>query len=381
MYELLYKIVDKGVIVGYTVVDPLTKKKINLTKDDAMRSLALIRGAYNKNEYIALKHRRMSSVPEISLTSIKPKRVVDKKYSGSTIMGETQVNMGGYKKKVYRDCTNLPIVTDIQLDGVGSKIVVRDRDKRLMLKFARTKMGHTIRDYLTEYIGCNIAKKLGYRVQEVELGYFEGKECGVVTMFDYTPITFAGFGYSTAEGNVLLSGASNYSLDWLLSLKMNKKFAITNEQYRQWVYSVFALDMLVGNYDRHENNWGFEFKDNLYRPAPLYDMGASFYPQLIGADVETKNIRQIKHIIEFETKSSILYKGKRRNYYDLYRIYSHHSQLKSEMENLLSRAKKIDPTVVFQTVIDYNKDYTEYIEFLYKVWDIKLKGIEVLLNE
>lgn len=39
---------------------------------------------------------------------------------------------------------------------------------------------------------------------------------------------------------------------------------------------MFFLDMFLGNYDRHENNWGFVKENGLYVLAPLYDMGRHY---------------------------------------------------------------------------------------------------------
>ena len=50
---------------------------------------------------------------------------------------------------------------------------------------------------------------------------------------------------------------------------------------RYW--QTFAIDALIGNFDRHAGNWGFIYnlkEDKITELAPIYDCGSSFYPQL-----------------------------------------------------------------------------------------------------
>lgn len=45
---------------------------------------------------------------------------------------------------------------------------------------------------------------------------------------------------------------------------------------------MFIADCLVGNFDRHNGNWGFLINENLKKIeiAPIYDCGSCLYPQL-----------------------------------------------------------------------------------------------------
>ena len=46
-------------------------------------------------------------------------------------------------------------------------------------------------------------------------------------------------------------------------------------------WNVFVVDALIGNFDRHNGNWGFLFDDVTGETvmAPIYDCGSSLLPQ------------------------------------------------------------------------------------------------------
>ncbi len=51
---------------------------------------------------------------------------------------------------------------------------------------------------------------------------------------------------------------------------------------------MFIVDALVGNFDRHNGNWGFLINENLKRKielAPIYDCASCLYPQLTDENI------------------------------------------------------------------------------------------------
>ena len=54
------------------------------------------------------------------------------------------------------------------------------------------------------------------------------------------------------------------------------------KELKQFFWNMFIADCLVGNFDRHNGNWGFlidEESQNI-EIAPIYDCGSCLYPQL-----------------------------------------------------------------------------------------------------
>ena len=83
---------------------------------------------------------------------------------------------------------------------------------------------------------------------------------------------------------------------------------------------MFAADALLGNFDRHNGNWGFLYdpKNKKREIAPVYDCGSCLLPQAddsvmqaVLTDKEALNLR----IYRFPT-SAIKLNGNKINYYD-----------------------------------------------------------------
>lgn len=49
----------------------------------------------------------------------------------------------------------------------------------------------------------------------------------------------------------------------------------------EWFWNMFIVDAFIGNWDRHNGNWGFLYNISTdeITLAPVYDCGSSLYPQ------------------------------------------------------------------------------------------------------
>ena len=145
---------------------------------------------------------------------------------------------------------------------------------------------------LSEYIGSNIYRILGYDVHETILGTcFDGKRNKVVCACkDFIKddknellIPYTALRNDTnpelmnrREDNSSLS-ASNIN-EIIFQLDHNSVLKnIENAKGRFW--DVVLIDMLINNNDRNEDNWGVikDKKNNTYHLSPIYDCGNCFY--------------------------------------------------------------------------------------------------------
>ena len=83
---------------------------------------------------------------------------------------------------------------------------------------------------------------------------------------------------------------------------------------------MFVVDALVGNFDRHNGNWGFLFDEQTDRAeiAPAYDCGSCLLPQAderIMRNVLSDENEMNSLIFQFPT-SAIKLNGKKINYFD-----------------------------------------------------------------
>ncbi|MCL2054971.1 MAG: HipA domain-containing protein [Oscillospiraceae bacterium] len=273
---------------------------------------------------------------------------------------------------MFRDFSGFRVVP-LGLGGVTRKIVLEDGGGSLLiLKFAKDKLGILIKDYLCEYVGSSMAKLLGYPVQEVELGYYEGEECAAVKMFSHTLVSFKGLGTSSADGVKVGSKGENYNLQWLLDLEMKQgKFKLTQEQYINWVWQVFMLDMFIGNFDRHEGNWGFFYERGGYTPAPLYDNGACFYPKLIDTAQMNMSDGEMRNLVEFQTKCAIIYKGKKKAFFEIMNLVLKEETASREFRAFIKKVDETDFQPIFDYLIQYNKKYNDTIKFIKRVFNCR----------
>ncbi len=144
---------------------------------------------------------------------------------------------------------------------------------------------------LSEYIGSQIYKILGYEVHETILGVcFDSKREKVVCackdfinddknelLIPYTALRNDTNPLIMNRNDESYSSPSNIN-EIIFQLDHNDVLSkIKNAKER--FFEVLIIDMLINNNDRNEDNWGvIKFKDtNSYKLAPIYDNGNSFY--------------------------------------------------------------------------------------------------------
>ena len=93
-------------------------------------------------------------------------------------------------------------------------------------------------------------------------------------------------------------------------------------------WDMFIVDAFIGNWDRHNGNWGFLYdtRTDEMALAPVYDCGSSLYPQAdehIMASVLEKPSELNFRVYEIPT-SAIMVNGKKLKYFDF--LSSHQNE-------------------------------------------------------
>ena len=144
---------------------------------------------------------------------------------------------------------------------------------------------------LSEYIGSNIYKILGYNVHETKLGIcFDGKRNKVVCackdfieddsnemLIPYTALRNDTNPLIMDRRDSSFNSASNIN-EIIFQLKYNTILSTIKEAEERF-WDVVLIDMLINNNDRNEDNWGVvKFKkEKIYILAPIFDCGNCFY--------------------------------------------------------------------------------------------------------
>lgn len=278
------------------------------------------------------------------------------------------------------------ILTKAYSGANGKKISIEYDGKQYMLKFPPsgknkpTELSYT-NSCFSEHLGSRIFNLCGIKAQNTMLGTYEvnGKAKIVCACEDFTADGSILFDFCSIKNTIIDSeheGAGT-ELEDLLETIEKQQFVKANALLEHF-WNVFIIDALLGNFDRHNGNWGFLFnpKDNESEIAPVYDCGSCLLPQAdekimekILKDEDELNAR----IYRFPT-SAIHNNGKKINYYDFLT-----SMVNSDCTKALIRMiPRIDLDKI-NDLID-NEQYLTLTQKTFYKYYIKQRYEKILLN-
>lgn len=169
----------------------------------------------------------------------------------------------------------------------GGKICIIYNNEDYMLKFP--SVNENVDGYsnscISEYVTCNIIKTLGLNVQDTILGVYDlnGNKKIVVACKDFTSTGNVFKQFAELKNSQIESSKNGYGteLDEVIETIENQTIYDSNK-LKDFFGDMFIVDCLVGNFDRHNGNWGFLINENLKKIdiAPIYDCASCLYPQL-----------------------------------------------------------------------------------------------------
>ena len=174
----------------------------------------------------------------------------------------------------------------------------------------------------SEYIGCHVAKALGLKVQDTFLvTYTDGdktKVCVACRDFANDGLRLCEF---SAVTNSITSCDDRFSTNiedvYLAIDKLD--FLKDKQKIIDGFWDIFVLDVIIGNKDRHLDNWGL-VEDNLGEVfiAPIYDCGSCLFPLLSEDQMKELYYDATKlKSLSYNVTSVYKYKGKRIFYHDM----------------------------------------------------------------
>ena len=226
------------------------------------------------------------------------------------------------------DFTNLPVRRKGYGGANGSKLSIVYNDNIYMLKLPMHALKNPNLSYtnscLSEYLGCHIFNMLGINAQETLLGIYKyhGKVRNVVACKDFTSLDTSFISYTIVKNQIIDSASNGYGTEIKDILDtIEEQNAVDSNELREHFWNMFVVDAFIGNWDRHNGNWGFLYnqeKDEM-RIAPIFDCGSALFPQI--DDDFIKNVISSKaemnaRVYDVPT-SAILFNGKRGNYFKI----------------------------------------------------------------
>lgn len=186
------------------------------------------------------------------------------------------------------DFTDMPIRKKAYAGANGGKIAVMYEGEQYMLKFPphpkRNKEMSYTHSCISEYLGSHIFDIVGIPVQQTLLGIYRvnGKEKVVVACKDFTTYETVLQDFASLKNTLIDSGHSGYGTELSEIIEaIEEQSFIDPVTLREHFWDMFIVDALIGNWDRHNGNWGFLYnnRSDEISIAPIYACGSCLYPQ------------------------------------------------------------------------------------------------------
>ena len=186
------------------------------------------------------------------------------------------------------DFTDMPIRKKAYAGANGGEIAVMYEGEQYMLKFPphpkRNKEMSYTHSCISEYLGSHIFDIVGIPVQQTLHGIYRvnGKEKVVVACKDFTTYETVLQDFASLKNTLIDSGHSGYGTELSEIIEaIEEQSFIDPVTLREHFWDMFIVDALIGNWDRHNGNWGFLYnnRSDEISIAPIYDCGSCLYPQ------------------------------------------------------------------------------------------------------
>ena len=275
------------------------------------------------------------------------------------------------------DFTNMKQIIN-KYGGSDTKKTIIYEGKYYLLKFPGIARQNEEMSYsnnvFSEYLGCHIFNSIGILAQNTILGKYKqenGVEKIVCACKDFTGngfrlVEFQNLKNSFPETSSSSNGRNTSLKEILEVIENHTDLANIKETLKQYFWDIFVVDSLIGNFDRHNGNWGILVNDSTgeIKLAPVYDCGSCLCSQLTDEQMENilNNKAEVNNRIYNRPTSTIMEDEKRINYYDYI------SSLKSEdcNKSVLKIVPKIDMNKIEKEIDNYYKIKTDDLYSLTK---------------
>lgn len=209
----------------------------------------------------------------------------------------------------------------------GNKISVIYEGEQYMLKFPpQAKLNQDMsysNSCFSEYLGCQIYESIGIPVQKTLLGVYtvKGKQKIVVACGDFTEPGVSLQDFASLKNRMIDSERQGYGTELIDILQtIDEQILVDRDSLLERFWDMFIVDAFIGNWDRHNGNWGFLYDDRTDEMAlaPVYDCGSCLYPQADEKIMEAvlSDAGERNHRIYNIPLSAIMQDGKKIKYFD-----------------------------------------------------------------
>ena len=266
----------------------------------------------------------------------------------------------------------------------GGKICVVYNGEDYMLKFPtiidlKEENHKYSNSCISEHISCKIFKSMGLKVQETLLGMYKinGNEKIVVACKDFTSENTIFKQFAELKNSQIETSKNGYGTELGEVIEtIDNQLIYDVKELTEFFWDMFIADSFVGNFDRHNGNWGFLINERERKIdiAPIYDCASCLFPQLDDERISEiiNNEAEMEARVYIFPNSALKINDKKINY------FKYISSLENEDCN--DALRRMFPRINLD-VINSIIDATEYIsdvrkEFYKKI--IKLRYDNIL---
>lgn len=236
--------------------------------------------------------------------------------------------------------------------GSEKKKTVLYNNKKYLLKFPdpireKNKNISYINNAYSEYVGSNVFKLCGFKVQNTILGLYryKTKEKIVCACEDFLGDEYILQEFESLAMSINTDKKIDTELDDILEIlkQLESDFQVS---IIDRFFDMFIIDALIGNTDRHNGNWGFIINKNTkqFGFAPIYDNGSCLTPLLEDHDLEALDEVELKNIV-YNVYSCLKINNKKIHYFEF---------IKSGKNNECNKAlKRVFPLIDMQKINEF----------------------------
>lgn len=187
------------------------------------------------------------------------------------------------------DFTDCPRVPGRAYNGAnGKKIAVAFEGAVWMLKFPPSAADKPndlsySNSCFSEHLGSSVFRLLGIPAQETRLGtHVNGRRKIVCACRDFSRPGLRFYDFCSIKNTVIDSDTGGHGTELADVLTtIDRQQFVDPIVVRRRFWDMFVVDALLGNFDRHNGNWGFLVDERTGQSdlAPVFDCGSCLLPQ------------------------------------------------------------------------------------------------------
>lgn len=185
------------------------------------------------------------------------------------------------------------------LTGKRIKKLVETKDGEAILKYPPNN--YITSEVCSEKIAHELANKLNFDCARIELAECEDGTIGILSFLFVSPPNIT---HTDASAILKTPDTNNSSRSTYYTLSnIERSLNRIDAHLFRYFMRIMAFDALIGEQDRHEENWGILDKNGIKEISPLYDNGDSLVRDLAAERAITEYSSGIKRFDDYINRS------------------------------------------------------------------------------